>query len=73
MVERAQITVKGTVQGVGFRPYVYALATSLGLAGYVSNTTDGVYIDIEGVSVADFIRRLPVEAPPLSRITRPYG
>jgi hydrogenase maturation protein HypF len=69
MAERAQISVKGTVQGVGFRPYVYSLATSLGLAGHVSNTADGVYIDIEGSAVADFIRRLPVEAPPLSRIT----
>ena len=69
MAERAQIAVRGTVQGVGFRPYVYALAASLGLAGTVSNDADGVHIDIEGESVADFIRRLPVEAPPLSRIT----
>jgi hydrogenase maturation protein HypF len=69
MAERAQISVKGTVQGVGFRPYVYSLATSLGLAGHVSNTADGVNIDIEGSSVADFIHRLPIEAPPLSRIT----
>jgi len=69
MAERAQIAVKGTVQGVGFRPYVYALATSLGLTGHVFNAADGVHIDIEGSAVADFIRRLPVEAPPLSRIT----
>ena len=69
MAERAQISVKGTVQGVGFRPYIYSLATSLGLAGHVINNADGVHIDIEGSSIADFIRRLPVEAPPLSRIT----
>ncbi|MEK6744501.1 MAG: carbamoyltransferase HypF [Nitrospirota bacterium] len=68
MAERAQIAVKGTVQGVGFRPYVYTLATSLGLAGYVSNNAGGVHIDIEGASVSEFIRRLPVEAPPLSHI-----
>ena len=69
MAERAQIAVTGVVQGVGFRPYIYALATGLGLAGYVTNTADGVYIDIEGSAVPEFIRRLPAEAPPLSRIT----
>jgi hydrogenase maturation protein HypF len=69
MAERAQISVKGVVQGVGFRPYVYALATGLGLKGYVTNTADGVLIDVEGPAVPDFIHRLPAEAPPLSRIT----
>src|SRR5512139_858379 len=68
MAERAQIAVRGVVQGVGFRPYVYALATGLGLKGYVTNTADGVLIDVEGPAVPDFIRRLPLEAPPLSRI-----
>jgi hydrogenase maturation protein HypF len=68
MAERAQISVKGVVQGVGFRPYVYALATGLGLKGYVTNTADGVLIDVEGPAVSDFIRRLPAESPPLSRI-----
>jgi hydrogenase maturation protein HypF len=68
MAERAQIAVTGVVQGVGFRPYIYALATGLGLSGYVTNTASGVYIDIEGPAVPEFIRRLPAEAPPLSRI-----
>jgi len=68
MAERAQITVKGVVQGVGFRPYVYSLATRLRLAGYVVNTADGVLIDVEGDAVPDFIRRLPAESPPLSNI-----
>ena len=68
MAERAQITVAGVVQGVGFRPYVYTLATGLGLAGYVSNSAGGVQIDVEGDAVPDFIRRLPEEAPPLARI-----
>ncbi len=68
MAERAQIAVTGVVQGVGFRPYIYSLATGLGLSGYVTNTAAGVYIDIEGSAVPEFIRRLPAEAPPLSRI-----
>jgi hydrogenase maturation protein HypF len=42
MVERAQIIVRGVVQGVGFRPYVYSLADGLGLKGFVTNTADGV-------------------------------
>lgn len=69
MVERAKITLKGVVQGVGFRPYVYILAESLQLRGYVTNTSDGVTIDIEGEHVAEFIERLPRDAPPLSKIT----
>ncbi len=69
MAERAQIIVKGVVQGVGFRPYVYNLAERLGLKGYVSNSSDGVIIEAEGDSLAEFIRRLPEEAPPLSRIS----
>ncbi len=68
MVERAKLTVRGIVQGVGFRPYVYCLAESLGLRGYVRNTAGGVTIDIEGGNVSEFLRRLPREAPPLSRI-----
>jgi hydrogenase maturation protein HypF len=69
MVERAQIIVKGVVQGVGFRPYVYTLAEHLGLKGYVSNTADGVIIEAEGDALPEFIRRLPKEAPPLSQIS----
>jgi len=69
MVERAQIVVKGIVQGVGFRPFVYNLAASLGLTGYVTNTSGGVFIDIEGTVLSEFVRRLKDEAPPLSQIT----
>ena len=69
MVERAQIIVKGVVQGVGFRPFVYKLATGLRLTGYVTNTSDGVLIEAEGTGIAEFLRRLRIEAPPLSDIT----
>jgi hydrogenase maturation protein HypF len=69
MAERAQITVRGVVQGVGFRPFVHSLATGLGLTGYVTNTSEGVLIEVEGRSVDEFIARLRIEAPPLSRIT----
>jgi hydrogenase maturation protein HypF len=68
---RRQIAVCGIVQGVGFRPYIYRLATERHLAGNISNTSSGVTIEIQGpcVAVEDFISRLPKEAPPLARIT----
>ncbi len=69
MVERAQIVVRGIVQGVGFRPFVFNLADALGLKGYVTNTSEGVFIDIEGTRITEFIDRLRKEAPPLSDIT----
>ena len=69
MAERAQIIVKGVVQGVGFRPSVYKLATGLRLNGFVTNTSAGVLIEVEGDSVSEFVRRLRTEAPPLSDIT----
>ena len=69
MVERAQIIVRGIVQGVGFRPYVYSLAEDLGLKGFVTNTAEGVFIDIEGQRLSEFVKRLSKEAPALSLIT----
>ena len=69
MVERAQIIVRGVVQGVGFRPFVYRLATSLRFTGFVTNTSDGVLIEVEGADIPEFVRRLRAEAPPLSDIT----
>ncbi|AZM87407.1 carbamoyltransferase HypF [Streptomyces sp. W1SF4] len=66
--ERRRVTVRGVVQGVGFRPYVYTRATGLGLAGHVTNTPDGVVAEIEGTpaAVAAFCARLAAEAPPLA-------
>jgi hydrogenase maturation protein HypF len=68
---RRRIEVSGIVQGVGFRPYVYRLATSRHLQGTIRNTSAGVTIEIQGAAetVRDFVERLTVEAPPLARIT----
>ncbi|MFD7534647.1 carbamoyltransferase HypF [Streptomyces sp. NPDC059819] len=65
---RRRITVRGVVQGVGFRPYVYTLATGLGLAGHVTNTGDGVIAEVEGApaAVTGFCARLAADAPPLA-------
>ncbi|MEU8591213.1 carbamoyltransferase HypF [Streptomyces sp. NPDC048664] len=67
---RRRVTVRGVVQGVGFRPFVHALATGLGLCGHVTNTPQGVVVEVEGVpgAVARFCDRLAVDAPPLARV-----
>ncbi|MDF1535073.1 MAG: carbamoyltransferase HypF [bacterium] len=71
MAERYRITVEGIVQGVGFRPFVYRLATECSLYGWVSNTSDGVVIQIEGGKddLETFLSRLENDPPPLARIT----
>jgi hydrogenase maturation protein HypF len=71
-VIRTAIRVEGIVQGVGFRPFVYTLATGLGLAGHVGNDTDGVFVEVEGApaAVSEFLVLLEREAPPLARIER---
>src|SRR5271157_3779499 len=68
---RRRIEVSGIVQGVGFRPYVYRLATTRRLKGTIRNTSAGVTIEIQGPveTVQDFIEHLPTDAPPLARIT----
>jgi hydrogenase maturation protein HypF len=72
VVGRARVRVTGTVQGVGFRPYVYRLAGELSLGGYVLNDAHGVLIEVEGsAAVIDrFLERLPSEAPPLAVLER---
>jgi hydrogenase maturation protein HypF len=67
---RKKLGVTGLVQGVGFRPFVYRLARSHNLAGWVRNTSRGVEIEVEGptASLDLFIRQLSEEAPALSRV-----
>ncbi len=67
-VQRLHMRVRGTVQGVGFRPFVHALADRLGLSGFVLNDGDGVLIEVEGASIDPFVRALTQDAPPLCRI-----
>ena len=72
VVTARRIVVEGVVQGVGFRPFVYALATRRGLAGWVRNTASGVEIEVEGPAAAlgAFLDDLRGERPPLAHIDR---
>ncbi|MFC4504420.1 MULTISPECIES: carbamoyltransferase HypF [Streptomyces] len=67
---RRRVVVRGVVQGVGFRPYLYGLATELALIGHVTNTPEGVVAEVEGsvAAVAQFCDRIAVQAPPLARV-----
>jgi hydrogenase maturation protein HypF len=70
-----RVQVTGQVQGVGFRPFVHRLAIRHGLGGWVRNESGAVQIEIEGgeTALADFLRSLEAEAPPLSRIDRVWS
>src|ERR1051325_574370 len=63
---RLRIVIRGAVQGVGFRPFIYRLATALRLRGWVSNSSQGVFIEVEGAAAAlrDFLLRIEAEKPP---------
>ncbi len=67
---RTRVAIHGAVQGVGFRPFVFRLATGLGLRGWVNNSAQGVLVEIEGPRHARdaFLLRLERERPPLSFI-----
>jgi hydrogenase maturation protein HypF len=64
------ISVKGVVQGVGFRPFVYGLATRLHLHGWVCNTSGGVEIVVDGQNgyLEEFLQSLTLDKPPLAKI-----
>lgn len=65
-----KLEIRGIVQGVGFRPFIYRLANLHGLKGYVQNSGEGVQLHIEGVSqtIEAFAEALHKELPPLARI-----
>ncbi|GAA5106871.1 carbamoyltransferase HypF [Haloechinothrix salitolerans] len=65
---RMAVRIDGVVQGVGFRPFVYGLATRLRLSGHVGNDASGVFAEVEGDAAAtkEFLRAVTAEAPPLA-------
>ncbi|MCS6936513.1 MAG: carbamoyltransferase HypF [Candidatus Bipolaricaulota bacterium] len=64
--QRLRLVLYGAVQGVGFRPFVYRLATELKLTGWVLNSAQGVFIEVEGAKeqLEEFLRRLERDKPP---------
>jgi hydrogenase maturation protein HypF len=70
-VERLRITLRGAVQGVGFRPFVYRLATEMSLTGWVLNSSVGLVVEVEGPpdQLGRFQRRLEHERPKASVVT----
>jgi hydrogenase maturation protein HypF len=70
-IDRIRIEIEGIVQGVGFRPFIFKLAATHGIRGWVRNTSGGVIIEAEGESgnVSTFLRDISTEAPPLAVIT----
>jgi len=71
MISARSIRVRGVVQGVGFRPFIYRLAQEHGLAGWVLNGEDGVAIYAEGPEqkLAAFIEAVRTQAPPAASIS----
>jgi len=70
MRTRLHIAIRGAVQGVGFRPFIYRLATELRLTGWVANSPQGVFLEVEGEKyvLEEFLIRIEKEKPPLSSI-----
>lgn len=70
MTKRIQILVRGIVQGVGFRPFIFSLANQNSLKGQVCNNTSGVLIDVEGdgAAIEQFINEIKKSPPRLSRV-----
>lgn len=66
--ERLRITVRGAVQGIGFRPFVYRLAREMRLCGWVRNEGPSVVLEAEGRELGSFLERLRAEPPAGARI-----
>jgi hydrogenase maturation protein HypF len=68
--QRLKVVVRGAVQGVGFRPFIYRLATEMDLRGWVLNSSSGVFIEVEGPTdkLRSFLLRIESEKPPISFI-----
>lgn len=66
VIQRLHVFVRGAVQGVGFRPFVYRLAARLGLPGWVTNSPQGVFLEVEGApaNLETFLLSLQAECPP---------
>lgn len=64
-MKNVQVNIQGTVQGVGFRPFVYRLAHELNIKGWIINSSEGVKIEVEGVekNIDDFLQRLRSDKP----------
>jgi len=69
---RAQVKIEGTVQGVGFRPFVFRLARELDLTGWIVNGADGVMIEVEGAAeaVGRLLEQLRTASPPGAKVER---
>ncbi len=67
---RKRFFFEGIVQGVGFRPTVYKVAVSLGLKGYVLNSSEGVVVEVEGQRAGEFKEQFLKNLPPLARIDK---
>ena len=67
---RKRISIRGVVQGVGFRPFVYNLARTLRLTGFILNSSSGVTVEIEGPdsAIEQFLHTLRTSPPPLAQI-----
>jgi hydrogenase maturation protein HypF len=69
LIERFRLTVRGKVQGVGFRPYVFRFATALNLVGFVKNIGGGVMVEIQGEQNKQFIDNIRKNSPPLAEVS----